>query len=464
MKRGLEIFALERWDALKEIAISGPLLHYDSLQVALEFLDEVAASASKVCLIDCSGIGRVSDSGIASFLRVLTHPNCLRVAPYGLPKHLLRRLRKHGLLDSLQIFESQEACETDPFIRSRRLKELTVILNCVDNVEGVSLDQLHLFDEPLQTALVQQIEQAGVGRCIIGLAGNDLSIVEAVKGIRSLWFKTTFHQRNDSAISSGRGTHDFLVDLEATYLNQNQLTVVLNDVNMGNINLLESLYQKFQGKSALGEKKLINKREVSSFNCKIGGKSSITAKLCSTKIDNNEIDSNPSIDCLVSNVDYEVTRSIGFDSEDLQNIFRNYPLVVDFSHKAHAPTSIRALKQAFLRKLSCGDLPKGYVETSPQLFIGPAVTISSNARLSGLVAVGPRTFIGPDVQIIGPVIIGPDCYIDGPCILQNSILLPGSYIAGDVDVRDCVKGPDLLYSDQHLWQSKDTVADFRASA
>jgi NDP-sugar pyrophosphorylase family protein len=83
---------------------------------------------------------------------------------------------------------------------------------------------------------------------------------------------------------------------------------------------------------------------------------------------------------------------------------------------------------------------------SADIVIGRGARVSPTAILNGPLYVGEFSEIGEGVTLEPGTVVARDCVIDFGCHVQDSIILPGTYVGKELDVVGCVVDHGVLYN------------------
>lgn len=103
------------------------------------------------------------------------------------------------------------------------------------------------------------------------------------------------------------------------------------------------------------------------------------------------------------------------------------------------------------------------LKTESGLVHGRNKKISPRASIQGDIWLGNNVSIEDDVEIIGPVVIGDDVLIDNGARLQNSVVLPDTYLGKGVSLENSLLSKSYIYR-QDIGIGLPITDDFLASA
>jgi len=84
------------------------------------------------------------------------------------------------------------------------------------------------------------------------------------------------------------------------------------------------------------------------------------------------------------------------------------------------------------------ELNAGRDSSDARFFAGSNTELPTRVVRDGPVLVGNNCTIGNDVQLIGPVVIGNDVRIDDGAFLHACVVLPGTHVPADTELRNAV--------------------------
>ncbi len=106
--------------------------------------------------------------------------------------------------------------------------------------------------------------------------------------------------------------------------------------------------------------------------------------------------------------------------------------------------SLENYHQAILRLMETV-LPANGLEVSAGLFADRLSRVGSESHQSGHVVVGANTSIHKSARLQGPCIIGDNCYVDQGANVNNSIVLPGTYIGENLQIENSIVAGNTLF-------------------
>ncbi len=83
-------------------------------------------------------------------------------------------------------------------------------------------------------------------------------------------------------------------------------------------------------------------------------------------------------------------------------------------------------------------------ELAPGLRVGRLSKVDPGSLASGSLAVGEQSWVHKTAHINGPCVIGSDCYIDRDVRIDNSVVMPGSYIGENLEVTNAIVAGSTL--------------------
>lgn len=84
--------------------------------------------------------------------------------------------------------------------------------------------------------------------------------------------------------------------------------------------------------------------------------------------------------------------------------------------------------------------------TNGGIIVGRGARIHPSAQMIGPLYIGDFSEIREDVILEAGTVVGRDCVIDRGCRIQETVVLPGTYIGMDLDLAGCLAGQGSIYN------------------
>ena len=195
-----------RPDAIAILRLRGRGLHSDMLGPLVEMCTKLEAQGKYSVAIDLSRVNRISISGLAALVELLSVKPDLNLAYCAIGKRALRELARLGLERAMPLFPTIDDAVRSKAFSACRHHRVQVVLTCPENLDhnqifpiGVQPWAFDVVGKPLIHRTIDLLAGHGIRDVLLmqdGIATQFDKMVDLLSGRLSVWTLLLIDHRN----------------------------------------------------------------------------------------------------------------------------------------------------------------------------------------------------------------------------------------------------------------------------